>query len=126
MFIIPLEIILKICYNLRYNVGVGIPVDIYVFIPHRYQEMLSANSTFLPALFLSRRKDSVFNCLYFTTPRKPCQGIFEKNFSILKITDAVRPTPHQSLFSDSFSSKEKPIEFSNMPKLSPLRGKWRA
>ena len=22
--------------------------------------------------------------------------------------------------------KEKPIEFSNMPKLSPLRGKWRA
>ena len=49
----------------------------YVFAAHRYQEMLSANSTFLPALFLSRRKDSVFNWLYFTTLAKACQGIFE-------------------------------------------------
>ena len=44
---------------------------------------------------------------------------FLKIFSILKITGAVRPTPHQSLFSDSFSSKEKPDKFSKMPKLFP-------
>ena len=50
-FIIPLEIILKICYNLRYNVGAGIPVGVYVFRAHKYQEMLNCRSTFLPALF---------------------------------------------------------------------------
>ena len=59
-------------------------MGVYVSGAHRYQEMLSSNLTFLPALFLSRRKDSVFNYLYFTTPREPCQGIFEKSFSILK------------------------------------------
>ncbi len=33
------------------QVGAGIPVGVYVFVAHMHQEMLNANSTFLPTFF---------------------------------------------------------------------------
>ena len=40
----------------------------------------AVKSPFLPALFLSRRKDSVFSCLYSTTLVEVCQEIFYISF----------------------------------------------
>ena len=78
-------------------------------------------SAFLPALFLSRRKDSVFNYLYFTILVESCQEIFEKSFSILRITDTACPTPHPPLSRSPFPSKGEGLQFSTNSKLSPFR-----
>ena len=39
-----------VIYNIS-HVGAGIPVGIYVFLSHEYQEMRSVNSANLPAFF---------------------------------------------------------------------------
>ena len=93
-----------------------------MFASHRYQEMLSANSTFLPALFFCPAGKTRYLIVYILPHRESLVKGFLNFFSILKITDAVRPTPHDNTVivadqpdDDSFSSKEKPMEFSNTP-----------
>ncbi len=70
----------------------------------------------------TKRERRTQNCELIAFSQK--RGVLK--FFALTDTMVMRPTPHQSPYGDSFSSKEKPIVFGNMPKLSPLRGKWRA
>ena len=53
----------------------------YVVLHIIHQEMLSLPLSISAGIvFLSRRKDSVFNCLYFTTLVEVCQEIFYISF----------------------------------------------
>ena len=118
----PLENIRKIWYNFRYNVGAGIPVGVYVVAAHRYQEMMICQITISAGIVFCLAGETQYSILYILPhSANRVKGFFEKSFSILKITDAVRPTPHQSSDDDRFSSKEKPDEFGKMPKLFPLK-----
>jgi len=49
-----------VCYNIS-HVGAGIPVGIYVFLAHEYQDMLDGNPTYLPAFFYVLPVQTVFN-----------------------------------------------------------------
>ena len=110
-----LENIRKIWYNLGYNVGAGIPVGVYVYRAHKYQEMMSCQITISAGIVFCLAGETRYSILYILPhSANRVKGFFEKSFSILKITDAVRPTPHH-LLRRSFSSKEKPDGFSNTP-----------
>ena len=117
-----LENIRKIWYNLRYNVGAGIPVGVYVSFAHNHQEMIIGQIIISAGIVFCLAGKTRYLIVYILPHRESLVKGFLNFFSILKITDAVRPTPHDNYvimvgqpYGDSFSSKEKPMEFSNTP-----------
>lgn len=67
------------CYNI-FSVGAGIPVGVYVFAAHKHQEMLSATSTSLPALFIvPAGRTRYFLLLYSSIIWHCCQVNLRKN-----------------------------------------------
>ena len=98
-------------------------MGVYVVAAHRYQEMMICQITISAGIVFCLAGETQYSILYILPhSANRVKGFFEKSFSILKITDAVRPTPHDNYvimvgqpYGDSFSSKEKPMEFSNTP-----------
>ena len=90
---------------------------------HRYQEMIIGQIIISAGVVFCLAGKTRYLIIYILPYlSNPVKGFLKKSFSILRITDAVRPTPHDNYvivigqpYGDSFSSKEKPDKFSNTP-----------
>ena len=88
-------------------------MGVYVLLAHEYQEMMIRQITISAGIVFCLAGETRYSILYILPhSANRVKGFFEKSFSILKITDAVRPTPHDNYvivisqpYGDSFSSK---------------------
>ena len=117
----PLEIIRKICYNLGYNVGAGIPVGVYASLAHNHQEMMSCQITISAGIVFCLAGGTRYSIVYILPHLSKHVKRFAKFFQYLK-TDALRPTPHQSSNVDSFPLRGS-LSSSAIPLSLPLEGK---